>query len=143
MATIKSKTHKGLSLNVQYDYITLKTPNGNFTRSRYGSKSTGKMAVHPTAFRSIENFINEENGMTLQGSMERLLEPETISKLFPGFDEEVPQFSVGDTVRYTGGHNEFAGLTGEVKKVKIKNVFILFPGRTSVIGFDKSFVEKV
>jgi hypothetical protein len=143
MATIKSKTHKGLSLNVQYDYITLKTPNGNFTRSRYGSKSTGKMAAHPTAFRSIDNFIDNENSTTLQASMERLLDPKTISKLFPEFDEEVPQFSVGDTARYTGGHKEFAGLVGEVKKVKIKNVFILFPGRTSAIGFDKSFVEKV
>ncbi len=143
MATIKSKSHKGLSLNVQFDYITLKTPNGNFTRSRYGSKSTGKLAAHPTAFRSIDNFINDQKGMNLQESMERLLDPSVLSKLFPGFDEAIPQISVGDSVRYEGGVKEFDGLVGEVKSVKPKYAFIQFPGRSGAIGLDKSFLKKV
>lgn len=44
-----------LSLNEQHDYITLKTPNGNYTHSRFSSKASGKLAYHPTAFKNIFN----------------------------------------------------------------------------------------
>jgi hypothetical protein len=49
---------KLLSLNVQHNYITLKTPNGNFTVSRSGYKATGKLASSDKAFKAILNFFD-------------------------------------------------------------------------------------
>ena len=58
MAIVKGTN--GLSLNIQHDYITLRTPNGNYTTSWGGAKASGKLGSHKTAFNNIDKFVQEK-----------------------------------------------------------------------------------
>ncbi len=81
MATTK-KTN-GLSLNTQHDFITLKTPNGNFTVSWRGTKASGKLALNKKAFDALDNYVQTESEKSSYGeAMNNLLKPEVITSLW-------------------------------------------------------------
>jgi hypothetical protein len=52
-------SEKTLTINAQHDYLTLRTPNGNYTSSWSGAKASGKLGTHPTAFNNIDKFIEK------------------------------------------------------------------------------------
>lgn len=137
--TVKSTHNSKLSLNVQYDYITLKTPNGNFTNGRYGAKASGKLASHPTAFKNIDDFCQASKDNILD-VMKKLLDPEQLAALWPEWDETLNIVSVGDTVVPTGPFAKKYPQPGVVVSVKRKTAYVKFS--TEVIGFDMGFLTK-
>ena len=138
-----------LSLNNQHDYITLKTPNGNYTLSWNGSKASGNLARHPNAFHKIDGYVQREhkqNNRTYGEIMNDLLNPTLLSTLWPEWDAEVPEnnFGEGDTVMFK--HNLFLKKYpkgGKVKSVKRKTVYIHLFDINQVIGFDYQELVKI
>ena len=138
------KKENNLSLNVQYDFITLKTPNGNFTVNRSGAKASGKLADE--AFTTINDYINNKTKTnTLSEAMESLLDPKVLESLWKGWNKPVPvnNFVAGENVkfvnplfikRYPNG--------GVVSKVSNKYVFIQLADTKEVIGFDYQSLTK-
>lgn len=144
MSIIKGKN--GLSLNVQHDYITLKTPNGNYTTSWGGAKSSGKLTQNSKAFNAIDRYVEtKRKSMNFLDVMKSLLEPKVLSLLWEGWNEEVKpnNFVKDDKVkfiipvfskRYPNG--------GTVVKVSRKNVFLRLVDTNQVIGFDYNTMVK-
>ena len=58
MAIEKSKHSPKLSLNVQHDYITLRTPNGNFTAGYSRFKASG--GITNESFTKLMKFVEEQ-----------------------------------------------------------------------------------
>ena len=120
------KGTNGLSLNVQRDYITLRTPNGNYTTSFGGAKGSGKLTNK--AFKSIDTFV--ENQMKTKSpldAMKMLLDEKVLTSLWSEWNEKVEtnDFKIGDVVEFKKDcifFKKYKG--GEVKKVARKNVFI-------------------
>lgn len=98
MAITKSTHTNKLSLNVQHDYITLRTPNGNFTVNRYGTKAT---VMDKESFGRLNEFVNSRPDLSYTQIMEMLLDPNVLSGLYPNWDEEKRSFKAGDTVDFT------------------------------------------
>ena len=144
MAIVKGPD-KSITLNEQRDYLTLRTPNGNFTTSWGGAKSSGKLATHPTAFRAMDRFVQTEGKKTSIGeSMRLLLDPKVLSKFWPEWNETVKPntFVVGDVVSFDPS-SMFAKKHkgGVVVKVARKSVFIRQPDNT-LCGFDYQILVK-
>ncbi len=144
MKESKSTKKPLLSLNEQHEYITLRTPNGNYTISFGGAKATGKLAANPTAFRKIDTYV--KNYMNYGEAMKTLLNPAVLSGLWAGWNEKVEDniLSVGDNVRFN--NNIFIKKYpngGVVKLVKRKNVYILLADTNDTIGFDYQFLTKI
>jgi len=146
MAIVKGKN--GLSLNIQHDYITLRTPNGNFTNSWGGAKASGKLAMDNKAFNAIDKFIqiNSKNS-NYKDVMVTLLDPKVISPLWSGWNEEVKKndFQINDKVKFIPNclFTKKYPNGGVVKKVSRKNVFItLLDGKKETIGFDFQFLTR-
>ena len=132
MATQKSSHTPKLSLNTQHDYITLRTPNGNFTVSRSGYKATGK--IDRTVLTNLVNFVKTGS---FGERMEQLLDPTVLSKYFPNWDAVVntPILKVGQTVKVDHPKvlRSYGTIQGVVEKINGKNVVVRFPnGRLSV-----------
>ena len=132
MAIQKSSRTSKLSLNTQHDYITLRTPNGNFTVNRSGYKATGN--IDNTVFDNLVNFV--KTGMVGE-RMEQLLNPSVLSKFFPNWDAAVntPTLKVGQTVKVDDPLvlKSYGTIQGVVEKINTKNVVVRFPkGRLSV-----------
>ncbi len=147
MATIKSKFTDKLSLNVQNDFITLRTPNGNFTTSYRGAKASGKLAAHPTAFMELDKYVQgmgkEKKEMNFTQIMETLLNPKVLATMFKEWDEAQTSVSVGDTVTFENPiFLKKYPQAGEVKSVKRKTAFVKFPNGETC-GFDMAFLVKV
>lgn len=132
-----------LTLNEQHDYITLRTPNGNFTRSWCSSKATGLLGKNNSCFMNIENYINnyiKTDGATVGEAMKNLTDPKILTTLFPDWNLPVEEnsFSQGQSVtfknpiflkKYPNG--------GVVESVKKKYVYLtLTDTKGEVCGFD-------
>ena len=141
---MKTKSAKPLlSLNDQHDYITLRTPNGNYTVSFGGAKASGKLASHPTAFNKIDKYVMGYN--TVGEAMKTLLNPDILSTLWAEWNEKVEEnsFQVGDKVVFN--HNLFIKKYpngGVVESVKRKTVYILLTDTNETVGFDYQFLTK-
>lgn len=133
-----------LSLNIQHDYITLKTPNGNYTQSYGGVKATGKLAV---AFNSINNFVKAElakENANLGDVMQMLTNEELMTSLWPDWNKNfIPDIKVGDTVTFDNvtflKKYPQPGIITEIKK---KYAFINFPNTSNSIGFEMCYLVK-
>ena len=126
-----------ITLNKQHDYITLKTPNGNFTASFNGEKATGKLGKHNTAFNSIRNYI--KGFKTVGEAMENLTNPKVLETLWPEWNEKVEEnlFLPGNNVEFNPGlFKKKYPNGGNVVQVKRKNVYIRLVDTNQVIGFD-------
>lgn len=137
-----TKAKKTLSINTQYDYITMKTPNGNFTANRSGYKATGQLAKDAESFNRICRFIDAETkGSNTGSAMNQLLNPSIMAKLFPGYDKIVvlPDFKVGARAKYIGDYQKYQGLEGVIKEVTSKYVRINM-GAIGTVGFPKNEV---
>lgn len=135
------KGTKGLSLNIQHDYITLRTPNGNYTTSWSGAKASGKLAAHKTAFNNIDKFVQTKiKSISPLDAMKLLLEPNVLSSLWNEWNEEVKSndFKVGENVLFnpTSLFAKKFPKGGTVKSVSRKNVFIHLLDKNETIGFD-------
>ena len=146
MSIVKGKN--GLSLNIQHDYITLRTPNGNFTTSWSGAKASGKLAMNDKAFKAIDKYIQTKSKTSDFGSvMNTLLDPKVLSSLWSEWNEEVKtnDFVINDNVKFIT-NTIFATKYpngGIVKSVSRKNVFItLVDGKQETIGFDYQVLIK-
>ena len=144
MATIKGKD--GLSLNVQHDYITLKTPNGNYTISWNGAKGSGKLSLNDKDFDAIDKYVQTNRKNSSVGDvMKTLLDPKVLSTLWCDWNEEVKKndFVPTDKVRFNS--NPFLKKYpkgGEVVKVAKKYVFIKLIDTNETIGFDYNTLVK-
>ena len=132
MSVQKSSHTAKLSLNVHYDYITLRTPNGNFTIGRSGYKATGN--VDPVSFDKLCKFVSSGK---FGKKMEQLLNPTVLSKYFPQWDEAVNKvkFKVGDKVEVNEPLilKSYGTNKGVIEKINTKNIVVRFPkGRVSV-----------
>lgn len=145
MAIVKGTN--GLSLNIQHDYITLRTPNGNFTTSWCGSKASGKLAQNNKAFNALDNYVQTEGKKTSFGdAMNNLLKPEILSTLWSDWNATVKKntFVPGDVVKFES-NSLFAKKYpkgGIVQKVSRVNVFIKLADKNEVCGFDYQTLVK-
>ncbi len=140
MATTKGTN--GLSLNVQHDYITLKTPNGNFTINWGGAKATGKLASHSTAFKNLDKYVQDflNKGGNKGDAMNSLLNPEVLTSLWANWNDPVQEneFGIGDRVKFVPSIfiKKYPN-GGVVVSVKKKTVYIrLADVNEGVVGFD-------
>lgn len=132
-------SEKSLTINAQNDYLTLRTPNGNYTSSFGGAKASGKLATHPTAFSNIDKFVeNEKKTKSPLEAMKLLLDPKVLSNLWKEWNETVKPnlFLPGDTAVFIPNSlfaKKYKG--GEVTKVARKTVYLKL-NTNEVIGFD-------
>jgi hypothetical protein len=142
------KGEKGLSLNVQHDYITLKMPIGNYTYGRYGAKTSGQLVSMPGAFKAIDDYVyNKEDKRPLLDRFKELLKPKVMDKLVPGWDKpKVVNISVGDNVLFA---DDFMAKRYpdkyKVELIKGKFAYLKVPkkgGGTETVGFQLHSVEK-
>ena len=126
MAIVKGTN--GLSLNIQDDYLTLRTPNGNYTASFSGAKASGKLASDKNAFQSIDKYVeNAVKNSNYGDVMKTLLDPKLLTSLWPAWNEKIEPnlILVGDTVKFINSTFAKKYPNGYlVKKVARKNVFI-------------------
>lgn len=132
MSIIKSTHSAKLSLNVQYDYITLRTPNGNFTIGRNGEKAT---KMDGASFDALCKYVRTSKKKTLQDTMESLLNPKTLSKYFPNWEEEKSSksYKVGQKVKFTNPQivKRF-GSSATIVEVLRSNVVVQFTNKQRV-----------
>lgn len=134
---------KKLSLNKQHEYITLRTPNGNYTNSFSGAKASGRLALDSNSFNAIDGHVQNlvRKGKTYGAAMETLLDESILSILWPDWNKEYPNnFTVEDVVIVPT--NKKMGQGKIVEITKRGKLIVLFPGagRVQVDGF---MVEKV
>lgn len=144
MATVKGTN--GLSLNIQHDYLTLKTPNGNFTTSWGGAKASGKLAQNSKAFNALDNYVQTERKKSSVGeAMKNLLNPEILTSLWSDWNAEVKKntFAPGDVVKFESGslfEKKYPN-GGIVQSVSRVNVFIRLSEK-DICGFDYQTLVK-
>lgn len=134
-----------LSLNVQFDYITLKTPNGTFTSGRSGLKSTGRLAEVFDKIVKAYDLEMKKKGATIMTVMEKFTDEYFMSDLWPEWNKEhINEITGGCTIEFT--HPAFTkkypgkGLVTEIKK---KYAYVKFPNEPRPIGFDMIYMKKV
>lgn len=136
-----------LSLNNQHDYITLKTPNGNYTTKWNGAKASGKMATHPTAFKNIDIYVEtERKSRKLIDVMTSLTDEKILSTLWPEWNEPIEPNLFLPTNQVVFKDPFFAKRYpngGVVKKVARKTVYIHLTDTNETIGFDYQTLKKV
>lgn len=146
------KGEGGLSLNVQHEYITLKTPRGNYTASYSGAKASGELASIPGAFKALDNYVhNKEDKRSLLDRFKDLLKPSVMDKLVPGWDKPAPvdELSPGDKVKFKEAIfvKKYPDMY-EVHSVKKTTVYLKVSRNTpqgtkvEIIGFPKYTLEK-
>lgn len=85
MAIEKSTHTPKLSLNLQHDYITLRTPNGNFTAGYSRFKASG--GIDRVSFEKLMKFVDPKGDLSgCVDNMRKLLDPKVLSKYFPDWD---------------------------------------------------------
>ncbi len=144
MATIKGTN--GLSLNVQHEYITLKTPNGNFTTSYSGARASGKLASNSAAFNALDKYVQTTMKKSNAGdAMKNLLDTKVLTSLWPNWNEKVltNDFKPTDKVKF----NQSLFIKkypngGVVMKVAKKYVYLKLADTNEVIGFDYNTLVK-
>ena len=148
------KGPRGLSANIQHDYLTLKMPVGNYTAGRYGAKASGQLVTMKGAFEAIDKYVEDavKNDKKTYGDVfkELVSKPEILDKLVPGWDKPKEVIiAKGDTVKMS--EPAFAKkypAEYEVIDVRKTNVFIKVPKKGSTtefenIGFPKYALEPV
>lgn len=135
MAIEKSKHSPKLSLNVQHDYITLRTPNGNFTAGYSRFKASG--GITNESFTKLMKFVDPNGDLSgCIDNMRKLLNPKVLSKYFPDWDNAPVEPALVKVKK---------GQTAEVDLSKIKDVRNLKSIKTgyAVRGKVKGTVLKV
>lgn len=89
----------GYSLNIQHEYITLRTPYGNYTTSYRGEKLSGRLTTIDGLLMRLYNYTKEKaKGSTFGAAMEALMDNfETIVPEVKNLPE-TEKFEVDDVV---------------------------------------------
>jgi hypothetical protein len=117
-----------LSLNFQHEFITLRTPNGNFTTSYGGSKTSGRMANVPGLLKQLDTFVQTFQG-TKGDAMRALMDEQKLASFWPDWNKKYEiKFGVGDTVSVDGMPQY---QNGKIQKMNKKTASVLF-GNTKV-----------
>ena len=118
------KNKKGtLSLNFQHDFITLRTPNGNFTMSYGGAKTSGRLASTPGVFEKLHKHVKTFAGNT-GDAMRSLLNEETLAGFWPDWNKTYEMnFEVDDIVSLKGMPDYQNGKIIKLNKVNAKIKF--------------------
>lgn len=145
------KGQRGLSLNIQHDFLTLKMPTGSFTVNRNGAKASGQLVSMKGAFEALDKYIHDKSKGSSFGDVmkEMVAKPEILDELVPGWDKPKEiTLKPGDTVKMS--EPAFAKKYPDeykVKDVRKTNVFIEVPkkggGGVDIIGFPKYGLEQV
>lgn len=110
-----------LKLNEQFDYITLKMPNCNFTLGRSGFKSTGSMPID--IFKKLTEYVNSYSGNSGE-AMRSLTDEKTMKSIWPDFDIVLTyNFIIGDIVTVKN-YPKYG--KGEIFQLKKKSAIIKF-----------------
>lgn len=140
----KTRESKGsLSINIHQDYITLRTPNGNFISSWNGVKASGKLASDIKSFKAIDEYVQFFKG-TVSEAIKSLTDPTMLTKLWPNWNQEVPKniIKVTDKVAFKA-RSPFKRKYKEdyytVAKIAPKYVYVKI-GK-EIIGFDYQELE--
>jgi hypothetical protein len=132
-----------LSLNVQHEYITLRTPNGNYTYSYSGSIS-GRLVEFPQAIKNIDNYIKTElakKQRNLGQIMEDLTNETLMTQLWPEWNmAQAAPPAVGDMVIAPVFKKNNPGRVMEIKR---KNAYVRFPGDNFNTGIAFHHLQKV
>lgn len=136
---IKSKHTSKLSVNEQHEYITLRTPNGNFTTSYSGYKATG--GIDQVTFNKLVKFLETGTG-SVGKKMEKLLNPTTLSKYFPNWDSapKKPSYKKGDTITINESWmknllmKHYGTNVGIVEKINPKNLVVRMAGSRECVS---------
>lgn len=136
------------SINNQHDYITLRTPYGNLTVSRYGAKVSGQLTQIPGLISRFDKFVGDHStGENIGQRVERFMRE--FDTLVPevGNLKPVATFKVGQKVKGADAifRKEYPSVY-EVLKVNPKTVVIRVTdsNRSSIpyrLTVDKFMVE--
>ena len=111
------------SIKVHHDYITINFPNGKFTTSRRGYKSSGN--IPQTAFSNIIKYLENSKG-TLIDSINLMFTSNEINSIYPNWNvKDVFNFKVGDKVSIEYKKSIHYG---EIKELKRGKAVIKFDG---------------
>ena len=136
--TTKKSTTPGYSINIQHEYITIKTPFGNYTSSFSGEKLSGQICVIgkliPRLKKYTDDFIKKEKNKNFGDAMESLMNNfSTVVPEILSFSNEV--IEEGDIVsfkedifikKYPGNHLIYK-VKGKYAYIKIGESCIGFP----------------
>lgn len=145
MATVKGQK-PGYSLNIQHEFLTLKTPYGNYTTSYSGEKMSGQLVTIPGAFKRcneyIAKFFADNKGKNNQDAMVALMND--FEKVVPEVADlgETQTLEPGDVVRFKDGHFK-KKYPGEyvIDNVKKSSAFVRLDGG-GLMGFPVYSMEK-
>ncbi len=140
----KKEPKNPLSLNTQHDYITLRTPNGNFTTSWSKSKATGNLAKDTKSFVAIDEYVKDFDG-TVSDAMQSLTDPSVLSKLWPDWNKEVIEnmIAVGDKVKFRARSPFIKKYSSDFYPVvKVARKYVYLKISKEVVGFDYTELEK-
>ena len=145
------KGPRGLSVNLQHDYLTLKTPVGNFTTGRSGAKASGQLTSIPGAFKAIDDYVENavKNKKSYGEAFKDLLDPKLMDVLVPGWDKpKVVNVADGDRVVFSDEYfkKQYPG-EYNVKYVKGKYAYLELPDKKSgeirPVGVQLHTIEKI
>ncbi len=130
---IETNKQGTLSLNFQHDYITLRTPNGNFTTSYGGAKVSGRMASEPGLFKQLDTFVQTFQG-TKGDAMRALMDEQKLTSFWPDWNKKYEiKFGVGDIVSVDGMPKY---KDGKIQKMNKKTASVLFGTQLVSVPFD-------
>lgn len=122
-----------LSLNFQHEFITLRTPNGNFTTSFGGAKASGIMASVPGLLSQLDNFVKNFSG-TKGDAMRALMDEQKLASFWPDWNKKYEiKFVVGDTVS-VDGMTKYQN--GKVEKMNKKTASVRFGTQLVSVPFE-------
>lgn len=136
MATEKNATGT-LSLNIQHDYITLKTPNGNFTTSYSGAKTSGRMACVKGLIEKLDNYVQNFKG-TKGEAMRTLLNESKLAEFWPEWNKKYEITIKVDDIVSIKGMPKYKN--GKVEKLDKTNAKIRFNGN-QIISVPYDMIE--
>lgn len=117
-----------ITINVQHDYITLRTPHGSFTRSRMGAKCSGQLAHLRGAVERLDAWVFHQAEVPGcdTGKAMRMLAEQFYDVLPEAKDLQPPvRFSMGQKVQFI--HAAF------IKKFPGEHVVVLARPTTVVL----------
>lgn len=128
MATEKNATGT-LSLNIQHEFITLRTPNGNFTTSYSGAKTSGNMASVRGLVEKLDNYVQNFKG-TKGDAMRSLMDESKLAEFWPEWNKKYEITIKVDDIVSIKGMPKYKN--GKVEKLNKKNANIRFNGNQLV-----------
>ena len=112
-----------ISLKVEFNKITMKTPNGNFTYGESKITASGKLSLNKIAFNKMIQFI--EKSKIIGEGMNKLATESVLNEIWPEWSTiSVFNFKIGDIVNVKGFPKYSNGI---LETIKGSNCIVKFP----------------